>query len=66
MDQETLYWILRYAIVIFSAIFLFVFKRSIIKVVSDIIVGGDTTDYVGKSVAEVSDRVRERMDEVLR
>ena len=66
MDQETLFWMLKYGGIIVSAIVLFIFKRRIIKVVSDIIVGGDTTDYVGKSVAEISNRIRERMDEVLR
>ena len=66
MDLETIYWILRIAIVLFSVILVYRFKGEIIKVITDIIVGGDTKEYVGKDLTEIKNRIDERMEEVLK
>ena len=66
IDLETVYLLLKIAGVVLSAILLYRFRRDIVKVVTDIIVGGDTKEYVGKDVAEIKKRIEERMDGVLR
>ena len=66
IDLETIYLVLKIAGVILSAILLYRFRRDIVKVVTDILVGGDTKEYVGKDVAEIKKRIEERMDGVLR
>lgn len=49
-----------------SAITLFIFKRQIKKVVTDLVVGSDTKEYQDLSVTEVRDRIEERLDRVLK
>ena len=66
MDSETIYLILKIAAIGISGLVLYRFRRDIIKVVTDIIVGGDTKEYVGKDVVEIRERIEERMDGVLR
>ena len=57
---------LKIAITVVSVISLYLFRRRIIKIVSDIIVGGDTTRYNGKQVSEIMEDVESRLDEVIR
>ncbi len=65
IELETIYWILRITVVLFSVVFVYRFKGEIVKVITDIIVGGDTKEYVGKDLAEIRERIEDRMEEVL-
>lgn len=56
---------LKVAITVISIVSLYLFRRQIQKVVSDIIVGGDTARYNGKSVSDIMKDVETRLDEVI-
>ena len=49
-----------------SAIVLFIFKRQIKKVVTDLVVGSDTNEYQDLSVTDIRDRIEDRLDKVLK
>ena len=49
-----------------SALILWLFKRQIRKVVTDLVVGSDSAEYQDLSVSEIKDRIESRMDEVLK
>ncbi len=66
MDLETIYLIVKIGAVAISGIVLYIFRRDIIKVVTDIAVGGDTKEYVGKDLNEIKQRTESRIDEVLK
>ena len=51
---------------VISAVTLFLFKRRIKKVITDLVIGSDTSEYQDVSVPEMRDRIEQRMDEVLR
>ncbi len=53
-------------VTIISMVTLFLFKRKIKKVVTDLVIGSDTSEYQDVSVPEMRDRIEQRMDEVLR
>lgn len=53
-------------VTIISMVTLFLFKRQIKKVITDLVIGSDTSEYQDISVPEVRDRIESRMDEVLR
>ena len=57
---------LKIAITVVSVVSLYLFRRQIQKVMSDMIVGGDTTRYNGKQVSEILKDVESRLDEVTR
>lgn len=66
MDSAT-YDILRVVLVTaISMILLWVFKRQIRKVVTDLVVGSDTAEYQDTSISDLRDRIESRMDEVLK
>ena len=65
IDLETIYWILKIGVVLLSVILIYRFKGEIIKVITDIIVGGDSKEYVGKDLTEIKERIESRMEEVL-
>ena len=49
-----------------SMIILWVFKRQIRKVVTDLVTGSDSTEYQDLTISEIRDRIETRMDEVLK
>ena len=53
-------------VTIISMVTLFLFKRKIKKVVTDLVIGSDTSEYQDVTVPEMRDRIEQRMDEVLR
>lgn len=53
-------------VTIISMVTLFLFKRKIKKVVTDLVIGSDTSEYQDITVPEMRDRIEARMDEVLR
>ena len=53
-------------VTIISMVTLFLFKRKIKKVVTDLVIGSDTSEYQDVSVPEMRDRIERRMNEVLR
>ena len=53
-------------VTVISMVTLFLFKRKIKKVVTDLVIGSDTSEYQDVSVPEMRDRIEQRMDEVLR
>ena len=65
MDIETIYWIIKISIALLSLVLLYRFKGEIVKVITDIIVGGDTKEYVGTDFSEIKERIKRRMEEVL-
>ena len=66
IDLETVYLIVKIGAVVVSGIVLYIFRRDIIKIVTDIVVGGDTKEYVGKDLNEIKLRTESRIDEVLK
>lgn len=54
------------AVTCVSAFILYLFKRQIKKVISDLVIGSDTAEYQDLSVTELRDRIESRMDEVLK
>ncbi len=66
IDLETVYMILKIGAVIVSGIILYRFRRDIVKIVTDIVVGGDTKEYVGKDLNEIRQRTESRIEEVLK
>ncbi len=53
-------------VTIISMVTLFLFKRKIKKVVTDLVIGSDTSEYQDVTIPEMRDRIEQRMDEVLR
>lgn len=66
MDLSDLDTLRIIVIPIISMVALFLFKRRIMKVVTDLVIGSDTSDYQEVSVPELRDRIEGRMDEVLK
>lgn len=65
--DSTAYDIFRVIIVTaVSMLLLWIFKRQIRKVVTDLVVGSDTAEYQDVTVTDLRDRIESRMDEVLR
>ena len=65
MDDNTMWLLIKIGITAGSLILLWLFKRKIMKVISDIITGNDTEVYQGKTVIEIRDGIEATMDEVL-
>lgn len=49
-----------------SLVALYIFKRQIKKVVTDLVVGSDTQEYQDQSITDIRDRIEERLDKVLK
>lgn len=58
-------WI-KVGVTVVSFVSLWLFRRKILKVVTDTIVGGDTERYNGKAVSDIMKDVESRLDEVVR
>ena len=61
-----MYTILKIGGVVLSTILLYRFRRDILKIVTDIVVGGDTKEYVGRDMNEIRERLDSRIEEVLK
>ena len=48
-----------------SVLFLYLFRRKIVKIVTDVMVGGDSSKYDGKSVSDILDDINVRLGEVV-
>ena len=48
-----------------SVLFLYLFRRKIVKTVTDVMIGGDSSKYDGKSVSDILDDVDGRLGEVI-
>lgn len=61
-------WIdmLKIGITIVSCISLWYFRRQIVKVITDLVIGQDSKKYDGRSVSEILQDVDATLDEVLR
>lgn len=66
IDIETVYTVLKICGVVLSTILLYRFRRDILKIVTDIVVGGDTKEYAGKDLNEIRERLDSRIEEVLK
>ncbi len=66
MDIATVDLIRVVVVTCVSMIILWVFKRQIRKVVTDLVTGSDTAEYQDLEISDLRDRIEERMDEVLR
>ena len=53
-------------VTIISMVTLFLFKRKIKKIITDLVIGSDTSEYQDVTVPEMRDRIESRMDEVLK
>lgn len=53
-------------VTIISMVTLFLFKRRIKKIITDLVIGSDTSEYQDVTVPEMRDRIESRMDEVLK
>ena len=66
MDTSDLNFYRIIIVTVISAVTLFLFKRRIKKVITDLVIGSDTSEYQDVSVSEMRNRIEQRMDEVLR
>ena len=66
MDTSDLNFYRIIIVTVISAVTLFLFKRRIKKVITDLVIGSDTSEYQDVSVPEMRNRIEQRMDEVLR
>ena len=66
MDTSDLNFYRIIIVTVISAVTLFLFKRKIKKVITDLVIGSDTSEYQDVSIPEMRDRIEQRMDEVLR
>ncbi|WP_400234357.1 hypothetical protein [Methanomethylophilus alvi] len=48
-----------------SVLFLYLFRRKIVKIVTDVMIGGDSSKYDGKSVSDILDDINVRLGEVV-
>lgn len=66
MDTSDLNLYKMIIVTVISAVTLFLFKRKIKKVITDLVIGSDTSEYQDITVPEMRDRIESRMDEVLK
>ena len=66
MDTSDLNFYRIIIVTIISMVTLFLFKRRIKKIITDLVIGSDTSEYQDVTVPEMRDRIEGRMDEVLR
>lgn len=66
MDTSDLNFYRIIIVTVISAVTLFLFKRRIKKIITDLVIGSDTSEYQDVTVPEMRDRIEQRMDEVLR
>ena len=66
MDTSDLNFYRIIIVTVISAVTLFLFKRKIKKVITDLVIGSDTSEYQDITVSEMRDRIESRMDEVLK
>ena len=66
LETELMYTILKIGVTISSIIVLLFFRRNITKVVTDLMVGGDSSKYVDRDPDTIVHDVENRMKEVLK
>ena len=66
VDYELILLIVKIGVALFSMVTLYIFRRDILKIITDITVGGDTKEYVGKDISEIKERLNDRINEVLK
>ena len=66
MDTSDLDFYRIVIVTVVSMVTLFLFKRRIKKLITDLVIGSDTSEYQDVTVPEMRDRIEQRMDEVLR
>lgn len=66
MDAIPVIDIVKIAVSVLSLVFLYLFRRKIVKFLSDAFVGGDTERYQEESIQDIRDRVERTIQEVLR
>lgn len=66
MDTSDLNFYRIIIVTLISMVTLFLFKRRIKKIITDLVIGSDTSEYQDVTVSEMRDRIEQRMDEVLR
>ncbi len=66
MDTSDLNFYRIIIVTLVSMVTLFLFKRRIKKIITDLVIGSDTSEYQDVTVPEMRDRIEQRMDEVLR
>lgn len=66
MDTSDLNFYRIVIITIASMVTLFLFKRRIKKIITDLVIGSETSEYQDVTVPEMRDRIESRMDEVLK
>ena len=58
--------LIKIAITVVSVISLWYFRRQIVKVITDLLVGGDSSKYDGKQVSEIMEDIDNKLGEMLR
>ena len=66
MDDNTMWLLVKIGATVGSFILLWVFKKQLIKMVTDVVVGSDTTEYEGRNYTDIRDGMEAKMDEVLK
>ena len=66
MDGDLITDLVKIGITIGSIIVLYLFRRNITKVVTDLMVGGDSSKYIDRDPDQIVCDVEDRMREVLR
>ena len=65
MLEFTLVDFAKIAIAVASIVSLYYFRRQIAKIISDLVAGGDTAKYQGRTVSDIMEDLDERLKEVI-
>ena len=57
---------LKIGVTLFSLVTLYLFRRKIMNIIDGLLVGGDVTDYEGKTASEVYESINEKLDTILK
>ena len=66
MEATLVIDVIKIVVTILSLFFLYLFRRKIVKFLSDAFVGGDTSRYQEESIQDIRERIERMMQEVLR
>lgn len=66
MIELDIFDLLKIGVSIVSIVSIYIFRRQIKKMLTDLVIGGDTSKYVDKSVSEISESIDSRLSEMLK
>ena len=65
MDENTTWLIIKIIATVGSVLLLLIFKKQLVRMITNVVVGGDSESYEGKTYTEVREEIEKKMDRVL-